>query len=294
MLSDNVNALVIGVAIGSVYGLIAIGYSIVYAATRVFNLGQGDLITVGVLLSYYLLVVAGWVGLAAFAAIVASVAIISVIEERVVVRPALRRADSIGWFITTLAFGVIVRNIYQNLYGNAEARAIPSPLSSKAIQIGSVVISPQELLAIIALLAITVAVELFYHRTWWGHAMRATSEDRDTAALRGIDPGRVGLLAFAIGGCIAGIAGYVLGPILFSDVNEALSLSLKGFLAIAIGGFGSIRGALLGAWALGMTEQMVDLHSSAAYEPVAGLGLVLLVLIVRPTGIFGGAAEREV
>ena len=288
------NAVVTGIAVGSVYGLVALGYTVVYAATRVFNLAQGNLLTVGVLLAYFLLSVHAWPALLALLAIVASVAAISVIEERLVVRPALRRADSIGWFITTLAFGNIVFNIYTHIYGNVEARAIPSPLPSSAVHIGSVVISPQELLALGSLLALTVLVELFYLRTWWGQAMRAVAEDRDAASLRGIDPGRIGMLAFLIGGAIAGVGGFVLGPILFSDVSIGLGISLKGFIAIAIGGFGSIRGALAGAWALGVAEQVMDLHASANYEPLAGLGLLLLVLLVRPTGVFGGAMEREV
>jgi branched-chain amino acid transport system permease protein len=293
-MTEHLDAAAVGVAIGSVYGLIAIGYSIVYAATRVFNLAQGNLITVGVLLSYYLLVQVSWGAALTFLVVVVSVVVISVIEERAVVRPALRRSDSIGWFITTLAFGVIVANIYSNLYGNQEARAIPSPLPTEAIHIGSVIISPQELLAFIALSGIAVMVELFYRRTWWGQAMRATADDREMAALRGIDPGRVGMLAFAIGGAIAGIGGFVLGPIVFSDVNIGLAYSLKGFLAIAIGGFGSIRGAVIGAWALGVAEQITDLHAGATYEPLVGLGLLLVVLAVRPTGLFGEAPEREV
>jgi len=294
VISEHLNAVVTGIAVGSVYGLVALGYTVVYAATRVFNLAQGNLLTVGVLLAYYLLAVKSWAGIAALLAIVGSVAAISIIEERTVVRPALRRADSIGWFITTLAFGNIVFNVYTHIYGNQEARAVPSPLPSSAVHIGSVVISPQELLALGSLLALTAAIELFYLRTWWGQAMRAVAEDRDAASLRGIDPGRIGMLAFLLGGAIAGIAGFVLAPILFSDVNIGLGVSLKGFIAIAIGGFGSIRGALVGAWLLGVSEQVMDLHASASYEPLAGLGLLILVLLVRPTGLFGAAMEREV
>jgi len=293
-MTEHLNAVVTGIAVGSVYGLVALGYTVVYAATRVFNLAQGNLLTVGVLLAYYLLAVQGWSWFFALPAIAASVAVISVMEERMVVRPALRRADSIGWFITTLAFGNILYNFYTHIYGNEEARAVPSPLTSSAVHIGSVVISPQELLALGSLIALTAFIEVFYLRTWWGQAMRAVAEDREAASMRGIDPGRIGLLAFLIGGLIAGVGGFVLGPILFSDVNIGLGISLKGFIAIALGGFGSIRGALAGAWALGVAEQVMDLHASATYEPLAGLGLLLLVLLVRPTGVFGAATEREV
>jgi branched-chain amino acid transport system permease protein len=292
--ADNLNAVILGVAVGSVYGLIAIGYNVVYAATRVFNLAQGDLVMAGVLLAYFFLVVQGWAGFVAFLVIVASVAAISLVEERAVVRPALRRADSIGWFITTLAFSGIVRNITQNIYGNQEARSIPSPLPSSALEVGPVIVSWQMVLAFLTLVAVMVGLELFYRRAWWGQAMRATAEDREAASLRGIAPGKVSMLAFLIGGVVAGLGGFVLAPIVFSDVNIGLSLSLKGFVAIAVGGFGSIRGAIAGAWALGITEQLTDLHFGAAYESLAGLGLLLLVLVLRPVGIFGAAPEREV
>lgn len=293
-MTEHLDAVVIGVAIGSVYGLIAIGYTVVYAATRVFNLAQGDLVMAGVLLSYFLLTVHAWAGIAAFAAVVGSVAVISLVEERTVVRPALRRADTIGWFITTFAFAGIIRSVAQNIYGNVEARAIPSPLPSGAIHLGSVVISPKLVLTFGALLGTMLLIDLFYLHTWWGQAMRATAEDRETASLRGIDPRRVGALAFLLGGLIAGVAGFVIAPIVFSDVNIGLEYALKGFLAIAIGGFGSIRGAVAGAWALGIGEQILDVHASAAYEPLVGLAMLLAVLAVRPTGFFGAAAEREV
>lgn len=293
-MSEHLDALVLGVAIGSVYGLVAIGYSIVYAATRVFNLAQGDLLMAGVLLSYFLLAVHAWAGIAAFVVVVAVVAVISLLEERLVVRPALHRSESVGWFITTLAFSGILRNVVQNLYGNQEARAVPSPLPAAALHLGPVVISPKLVLAFAALLAVTLLVELFYGRTWWGRAMRATAEDREAASLRGIAPHRVSAVAFTIGGIIAGIAGFVIAPIVFSDVNVGLDYALKGFLAIAIGGFGSIRGAVAGAWALGVAEQLTDLHVNAAYEPLVGLALLLAVLAARPTGLFGAAGERTV
>src|SRR5260370_41961474 len=101
-MTEPLNAVVAGLAVGSVYGLVSLGYTVVYAATRVFNLAQGNLLTVAVLLAYYLLAVRGWAQIWALLAVLGSVAVISVMEERIVVRPAMRRADSIGWFITTL------------------------------------------------------------------------------------------------------------------------------------------------------------------------------------------------
>jgi branched-subunit amino acid ABC-type transport system permease component len=138
------------------------------------------------------------------------------------------------------------------------------------------------------------AIEVFYARTWMGRAMRATAQDRTAAALRGISPDRVGAFAFALGGLVAGVAGFVVAPIVFSNVTIGLSYSLKGFLALAIGGFGSIRGAVAGALVLGVGEQIFDLYVSPLFEQVAGLGLLLIVLALRPNGIFGRYAARRV
>jgi branched-chain amino acid transport system permease protein len=290
-----VNAIATGLAIGSVYGLIAIGYTVVFNATRVFNLAQGDLVMVGVLLSYWALDLEHWPQLAAFGFVLVGVVVVSLFEERVVVRPFLRRpAENIGWFISTLAFSLIVETIATILYGNHPPEPVPSPLSGRAVHLGTVTISPQLLLAIVTLLVVTAAVELFYRGTWLGQAMRATAEDREVAALRGIDPARMSTLAFGIGGLVAAVGGFVIAPVVFSDVSIGLAYGLKGFIALAIGGFGSLRGAVIGAFALGAAEQVFDLYVSPRYEILAALALLMAVLALRPTGLFGETGVRRV
>lgn len=290
------NAVIAGIAIGSVYGLIAIGFTVVYNATRVFNLAQGDLVMLGVLLSWYLLDVLHWPQVAAAAAVLVGIPVVSLFEERFVVRPFIRRpGDNIGWFIATLAFALIVETVVTNLYGNRPPEAVPSPFASTAIHLSrSITTAPKFVFAFGALVLVTVAIEAFYRRTWFGTAMRAAAEDREVAALRGIEPTRVSVAAFAIGGLVAAVAGFVVAPIVFSDVSVGLAYTLKGFIALAIGGFGSIRGALVGALALGVGEQIFDLYVTARYEVLAGLGLLMIVLVFRPTGLFGARGVRQV
>jgi branched-chain amino acid transport system permease protein len=289
------NAIVTGLAIGAIYGLIAIGYTVGFNATRVFNLAQGDLVMVGVLLSYWALDVMHWPQFGALLLVLAAVPLVAVVEERLVIRPFLRRPDeSIGWFISTLAFGLIIETVVVLLYGNHPPRAVPSPLPSTSVHLGSVATRWQLLLAIAALVLVALALEAFYWRTWLGQAMRATADDREMAALRGIHPARTSVLAFAIGGLIAGLAGYVVAPIVYADVTIGLSYSIKGFIALAIGGFGSIRGAIVGALAVGVAEQVFDLYVDPRYEPVAALLLLMMILAVRPTGVFRSHVVREV
>jgi branched-chain amino acid transport system permease protein len=295
MFDETLNAIVTGLAVGSVYGLIAIGYTVIFNATRVFNLAQGDLVMLGVLLSYFALDVEHWAEIVAFIFVIAGVVLTALVEERFVVRPFLRRpGDTIGWFVATLGFSLVIETVVANLYGDQPPQPVPSPLPSSPIHIGSVNISPQFFLAIASLIVVTVSVEYFYGHTTLGRAMRATANDRGLARIRGIEPTRMSMISFAIGGLIAAIGGFVIAPVTFANVSLGLTFGLYGFIALAIGGFGSIRGAVVGAWTLGIAEQLFDLYVNARFEVVADASLLVLVLVLRPTGLFGRSQGRTV
>jgi branched-chain amino acid transport system permease protein len=155
-------------------------------------------------------------------------------------------------------------------------------------------ISWQALLAIVAFLVVCVALLVFYKRTWTGQAMQATAADRDVAMLRGIDVTRIGRLAFIIAGLAAGIGGYVVAPIVYSDPTIGLNYAIKGFIALALGGFGSMRGAIAGALVLGVAEQVYDVYGNASYEVAVSVAVLIVGLMVRPTGLFGALRAREV
>jgi branched-chain amino acid transport system permease protein len=135
---------------------------------------------------------------------------------------------------------------------------------------------------------------MFYNHTWLGRATAATAEDRGLAAMRGISPTRISMLSFAIAGLIAGLGGFVIAPITFANVSIGLTYSLKGFIALALGGFGSIRGAVIGAWCLGVAEQLFDLYGNPSYEILASVIVLSVVLGLRPTGLFGHTQARSV
>jgi branched-chain amino acid transport system permease protein len=289
------SAIVTGLATGSLYAMVAIGYTVVYNATRVFNLAQGQLVMVAIMLSYFVLSVEKWPLVAAFFICVVASGLLGVIEERFVVRPLLRLGQGrMGWLIATLAFSIIVETVAADVYGYNPPKAIPSPLISHSLRLGPITLSTQYLLVFAALIIVVVLVELFYGRTWTGQAMRATAEDREAARLFGIEPARLGLAAFAIGGIIAGVAGFVIAPIVFSTVGIGLTYSLDGFLAMAIGGFGSVRGAIVGALLLGVATQFWDVYLGSQVDLAAGLCLLVVILALRPVGIFGRLGQRVV
>jgi len=137
-------------------------------------------------------------------------------------------------------------------------------------------------------------LELFQRKTWIGQAMRAASEDREAVSLLGINPSVMSQAAFLIAGAIAGLTGWAIAPIVFSDPSIGLNYTVKGFLALAIGGFGSVRGAVVGGLVLGIAEQLFDVYGNSDYEIVVGLVIVLAVLILRPEGLFRSSAARAV
>jgi branched-subunit amino acid ABC-type transport system permease component len=289
------SALIAGLAIGSIYGLVGIGYTVVYNATRTFNLAQGDLVMVGVMASFFLIELHHVPQLLAFFLVVIFVAAISVFEERVVVRPFLKRGSAaFGWFIATLGFSAVIETMVVIWLSNRPISAISTPFPTRGFKIGSVVVDYREAFVVVVFVAVIVALELFMSRTWTGQAMQATAEDREAVSLLGVNPVTMSQVGFLAAGVIAGIAAYVIAPITFSDPTIGLNFTLKGFLALAIGGFGSVRGAIAGGLILGVTEQLFDLYGDAKWEIVVGLALVLAVLLTRPEGLFRRSAARLV
>lgn len=292
-------ALVAGVTIGSLYGLIGIGYTVIFNATRVFNLAQGDLVMLGIMSSYFTLDVLKWNEWETVVTVLPFVTAVAVLEERTVVRPFLRRRDGsggsgIGWFISTLGFSLMIETVVNLLFGTHSIVAIPSPLSIGGFRFGTVIIGYRQMLVVGTFVVMIILLELFYGRTWTGRAMRATAEDRDAGSLTGINPARMSASAFALGGVLAAVAGLVIAPITFSDPSVGLNYTLKGFLALAIGGFGSIRGAIAGGLLLGVGEQVWDLYFGSNYEVVAGLAILLAILALRPEGLFRITVARAV
>ncbi len=288
-------ALFAGLAVGSVYGLIALSYTVVFNSTAIFNVAQGDLMMFGVLTSYFCLDRWHLGQVLTLLVIVGVVVSLSLIEERVAVRPFVARpVVGLGWFIATLAFSLILETVASIIYGQNPVVPIPGALGNGTVTVVGVHVATKFILAFVVMIVVMVALEVFYKRSWLGTAMRGVAEDREVAALRGIDALRISRLAFIIAGLVTALAAFVVAPIVSADVTVGLTYGLKGFIALAIGGFGSLRGCVIGGLLLGVAEPMFDLYVSSNYEILAGLILVLVVLAVRPSGLFGRTAVREV
>jgi branched-chain amino acid transport system permease protein len=280
---------------GSVYALVALGYNITYNATGVFNLAQGDLVMIGLMLTWVTVSIFKLPYIIAFLVVVAIVALVALIEERLVVRPFLARKEAnIGWFISTLGFSIVIEAVALILFGNHPIVPIPSFLPQKGFHILGVLFVPRELLVLAALVVLSVGFEFFFKKTRMGLTMQATAEDRQAAGLRGVNPIRIGQMGFLLGGVVAGVAGFAVAPLVSTSISVGLSYSVKGFVALAVGGFGNLRAGVITALLLGVAESVFDLFVGAEYEIAVGLVILLVVLGLKPTGVSRSLASRQV
>jgi branched-chain amino acid transport system permease protein len=287
-------ALAAGLAVGCMYGLVALGYNLVYNATSVFNFAQGDFVALGGLLAYSLLVTRHWRVLLAVLPVVGAVGLVSLIQERVSIAPLLRRGESsMGWVITTLGASVVLQNLLQLIWGS-QSQPVPALVPGGPLRLWSVPVPYSNLVIVVVAVLCAVGLEVWSRRTLAGKAWAATAEDREAAAVRGIHVRRVGALSFLVAGLVSGLAGFVTVPVTSAVFDSGASLALQGFVAIAIGGFGSQLGALAGGVILGVVQAEALLYLDPSYRNIVALGLLLVVLLARPTGLFGYRREREV
>lgn len=288
------NIVIAGISTGAVYGLVALGYNLIYNATGVFNLAQGDMISIAVMLLYVL-----YAGLKLplfldYILILLALAIVGAVEERIVVRPLVRRNSRLGWLVSTLGFSIVIESVIVILYGQRPTESLPSPITASGWHVAGLSLAPRQLAVPIAMFVCAIAIAVMSQRSRFGRSMRAVAEDWRAAALRGINPNSVARRAFVLGAAVAGIAGIVIGPLTGTLTGVGLTYSLDGFVAMAIGGFGYY---LRGCWAallIGVCQSFFDYFVSAQYDVVVGLILLLIALVAIPGRINSTAAVREI
>ena len=195
--------------------------------------------------------------------------------------------------MATIALGIIFRNLAENIWGR-DALRFPSPLPEAAIVIGPVRIQPMEIAIVVGALAIMLAVEIFNRRSIFGKAVVATANDRDAAGLMGIDTRRVITFSYALSSMTAAFAGVLIAPVTLTGATMGAVLGLKAFAVAIIGGLSSGMGVIVGGLILGITETLTGFYISTGYKDVPGLVLLLLVLSLKPSGLFGRATIKKV
>lgn len=284
-------ALVSGVALGSVYALIAQGYYVTFTTTETVNFAQGEFLMVGALTSFSLMVLMGVPFIPALLAVVVLMALMGIVVERIAIRP-LRQLLSVGWILSTVGVSVILRQ-WAEIYWGREQKRVPSIFGDRALQLGGVGIFPQELFIIAASLLTMAALLFLLKRSTFGKALQAVAFNPAAAALMGINVRFMVVVAYVISSILAGIAGVLIAPVIFAHAEMGALLGLKAFAAAIIGGIENPVGILVVGIGLGITEFIV-----AGYNPTfrdaATFFLLILILAWKPQGLFQRVTAEKV
>jgi branched-chain amino acid transport system permease protein len=280
-----------GALIGLVYALIAYGFQLTYATSKSLNFGQGQLVMVSAFFTLslidwhvpYVLVVP--LGLLFGAAV-------GLFMERTGVRLALEQKSE-GWILMTIILGLFMSSLAENIWGRDD-RPFPTPISSEAIHVLGVDVTPVELSVAVGVLAVMGLVEIFKRQTLLGKAFEAISADRDAGELMGISATRTIMLSYGLSGVVAALAGILVSPITTVGPTMASALVLKAYSVAVVAGLESGFGVVVVGMFLGALESVARFLLGSGWREAPGLVLLILALAVRPTGIFGKATIRKV
>jgi branched-chain amino acid transport system permease protein len=272
-----------GLVVGSIYGLVGVGFTGIFNVTGIVNFAQGDLAMVGAMTAIMMMAA----GLPLLPAILLAIIItccLAALIERMAIRPV--RQDVIRGIIITIGIGVILQGVAVILWGT-DAQPMPAFSGERPIEMFGATLSPQSLWVIGTAAALMVGLHLFFRHTYMGKMFRACAMNPFAARLIGIRVGTMSVISFVISGALGAIAGIIIAPIALTQYDSGLALGIKGFVACIIGGFGNPVGAALGGLLLGVLEAFAAGYVSSGYKNAIAFILLLLFLFLRPGGLLG-------
>jgi len=292
-MQDFLRMLVTGLSVGSIYALIALGVNLIFSTKKILNFAQGDLVMLGALTGYTFYVL--WhqsIILSFFVAGITST-IAALILERVSVRPFKDTHREVGWVVCVLGFGIILRNAAQLIWGPNPA-PYPQYFGTSLYRIGDVAIFPQEFWTAVIAIVVIIGLDLLYNRTIIGKATKAVALDVIASKLVGINATAMIALTFGASGCLSVLAGILISSISFASASMGTLYGIKGFASAVLGGLGSLRGALVGGLIIGLLEIFVSTYIWSGFQSIIAFAAIFIVLIVKPTGIFGTPSIEKV
>lgn len=274
-----------GVLIGFIYALVAVGLTLIYGVMDIVNFAHGEFLMLSMYVVFWLYALAGLDPIVSLPISVAVMFVVGVLTHKLVVRPVLRAPMSAQIFVT---FGLMVfmRNGAQFLW-SPNYRLIQAPLVAGRLELFGLFVGKPQLVAALGALITTGLVFWFLKRTETGRTLQAVAEDQDAAALMGIDPDRAFMLAWGIGAACVGVAGALLANYYYIFPTVGTTFVLMAFVAVALGGFGSVPGALLAGVIIGVVEVLTGLFVSPAFKNITAYVLYMVVVLVRPRGLLG-------
>jgi branched-chain amino acid transport system permease protein len=289
ILQQSLNAL----QLGSIYALIALGYTLVYGVLRLINFAHGDVFMVG---SYAALFLATYFHLPLFIILpltFIAIAFLGVLIERLAYKP-LRAAPRVSAVITALAVGIFLETITLAVVG-PEPKSFPSLMTMTVFTLGPFTTTNIQLVIITVSIALMIVTDRFVEKTRTGMAMRALSWDKTCAPLLGIDVDRIVSITFALGAGLASVAGIFVGlayPVI--DPYMGIMVGWKAFVSAVVGGIGSIKGAVIGGFFLGIVEILSAAFLPSTFKDLIVFGLLLLILLIKPQGLFASPVQKKV
>ena len=269
-----------GLAVGSLYALVALVFNVMYSTSKVLSVTAGHTCMLGCVFGAWFVSRLGWPGWLGMVAAVAVGCVFGLLTEWICVRRVLQRSDEHLWLLSTLAFGIVLQQGVGFWWGTE-----PKPFPRLLDQAFAGPWDQRYWLPILLLPVVVVALELFYRRTIHGRAFLAVAEDAFAARARGISTGLVRAVSFVIAGGIGALAGFAAGQLTFAFATLGLTLTLNGFIALAVGGLGSNSGALVGGLALGLLGAFTTYQFGGAFQQTISVGLLMVVLLIRPQGL---------
>lgn len=281
-----------GIAQGAAYGLVAVGFVAIFKVTGIINLAQGEF----AILAAFAAITATEAGVSlpiAVFLVVVAMGLFAGLVEWVVIAPASKSSVSfVAYIILTLGIAIALRGAAQLLWGS-DARSL-RPFTAGALDVAGVVVRLQDLWIIAVTALVAVLLHVFFDRTSLGKAFTACSEQPIAARLVGISPARMSRLSFVIAGAVAALAGIVVSPVASTTANSGVLLALKGFIAAALAGLGSLPGSILGGLLLGVVESLSAGYISSGLKDAISLFGLIALLVIRPAGLFGHTDTERV
>src|SRR5271165_1523857 len=287
------SSLISGLGLGSMYGLLALGFHVTYAPSHTVNFAQGSAMMLGAVLCFTFWVTFAWPLMLAVLAALALCAVWGALVERIAVRPFVRRGSN-AWLMATVALGIVLENAVLFTFGK-DPRGMPAGLlTTNSIAVAGIKIQLLQILVPVVGLLLAAAIWIFFQRFHYGKALLAVVQNKDAARLMGIDVERAIMGSFALSGLLAGVAGIMVAPLFTISSTMGTLFGIKAFAVAILGGIGNAWGVVLAGLLYGVAEALIIALAGSTYSQIATFTLVIIALAMRPTGLFGHAEVKRV
>lgn len=285
-------ALVSGVGLGAMYGLIALGFYMTYSVSSTVNFSQGTSVMLGAVLAFVFSQQLKWGIVPSVLLSLALCAVWGALVERLAVRPFVR-AGSNAWLMSTVAVGIVLENVVLFTFGK-EPRSFPSPFSGPHLKLGDIDVYPLQIAIPLVGIAVAAGLALFTRRTRLGQSLAAIVQNPGAASLMGINVSTAVTASYAISTVFAGVAGILIAPLVTVSADLGMLFGIQAFAVAILGGIGSARGVVIAGFIYGLTEALVTSYVGSSYTNILTFALVIVALAIRPHGLFGVAAVKKV